>query len=545
MKICAIIPSYNHYTRIADIIERLKREKLPVFIIDDGSDEPARSALALLHDESHNVIIQRFNTNQGKGAAVLEGFQLAFDRDFTHAVQIDADNQHDLDALLRLLELATANPEALISGEPIYDESIPKSRKIGRWVTHVWVWIETLSLRITDSMCGFRVYPLAAVKRLLAEESVGHRMQFDTDIMVRLFWRGVPPIMVPVKVTYPPDNTSNFDLWRDNWCISMMHTRLFLTMLFRLPGILAHRPPNLNPQHWANIHERGTYWGLRFCITAYRLLGPTGCQIVMTPIVLYFYLMGSPQRMASRQFLTRALKREPTFLEGYNHYMNFAMRMLDTLNAWAGEFPADRIQSTDPAELTRIEHDPRGGLFIVAHLGNTDVAHAVLDKKTQDRITILAHTSHAQNYNRMLQKLHPGTAANILQVTEIGPETIIDLKQRVERGEWIVIAGDRIPVLNKENSVAVPFLGNKASFPQGPWILGALLECPVYLLFCLKDGPSYHLTMEQFAERLDIPRNTREESLKAYVAKYAERLEHYTLMAPLQWYNFYDFWAPV
>jgi hypothetical protein len=45
---------------------------------------------------------------------------------------------------------------------------------------------------------------------------MGRRMDFDTEIMVRLFWRGVPPIMVPVRVTYPAENHSNFDLVTDN-----------------------------------------------------------------------------------------------------------------------------------------------------------------------------------------------------------------------------------------------------------------------------------------------------------------------------------------
>jgi predicted LPLAT superfamily acyltransferase len=542
MKLCAIIPSRNHYKVIGSIVQRVNEANLPVFIIDDGSDEPARSALAALQNEAGGIVVHRMDFNQGKGAAVMEGFRLATAAGFTHAVQLDADGQHDLNALPQLLKLAAIYPDALISGQPIYDSSIPKGRKIGRWITHIWVWIETLSLRITDSMCGFRVYPLLPVQKLLAEETLGRHMEFDTEIMVRLFWRGIAPVMLPLKVIYPPGNISNFDLWRDNWRITKTHTRLFLTMLSRLPSILAHRPPKTAPSdHWANLAERGGTWGLKFCAVAYRLLGREGCKIAMMPIVLYFYLAGSKQRHASRQFLTRVLKRSPTFVESYRHQMNFAMRALDVFIAWMGG--AVVVEPTNPDGFSEFTNNPRGGLIVVAHLGNVDAARAVLDKKTRERITILVHTRHAEHYNRMLRKFCPESATNIIQVTEIGPETIIDLKQRVERGEWIVIAGDRTSVLTREHNVFALFFGQEAAFPQGPWVLGALLECPVYLLFCLQEGKRYRLTMERFAESIQLPRSSREESLRSCVAQYALRLEHYSALAPLQWYNFFDFWT--
>ena len=242
MKICAVVPSHNHWSVLADVVARLRSEGVPVLIIDDGSAEPARTAIARLHAPQDGISVKRFEANQGKGVAVLEAFRLAWDEGFTHAVQVDADGQHDLDALPALLALANRHPDALITGLPRYDASIPMGRKIGRWMTHVWVWIETLSLQISDSMCGFRVYPLSAVRALLETQSVGRRMDFDTEIMVRLFWRGTPVCGLPVRVIYPPGNLSNFDLLRDNWRISMMHSRLVLAMLIRFPAILARRP---------------------------------------------------------------------------------------------------------------------------------------------------------------------------------------------------------------------------------------------------------------------------------------------------------------
>jgi len=163
----------------------------------------------------------------------------------TPAVQVDADGQHDVRDIPRLLALAAAQPQALVTGVPIYDESVPRSRLYGRYVTHFWVWVHTLSFRIRDSMCGFRVYPLEASLAIWNAGGVGRRMDFDTDILVRLHWRGAAIVELPTHVTYPLDGVSHFDLLRDNLRISWMHTRLFFGMLRRLPRLLWQRlaPP--------------------------------------------------------------------------------------------------------------------------------------------------------------------------------------------------------------------------------------------------------------------------------------------------------------
>lgn len=544
MKICAIIPSFNHHQAIGAIVERLCAEKIAVFIIDDGSVEPARSDLAKLHDESREVIVHRLDRNCGKGVAMVVGFRLAIAAGYSHALQVDADGQHDLDQLPQLLRLATEHPTALISGWPQYDDSIPLGRRIGRWLTHFWVWVETLSFRIPDSMCGFRVYPLAATEEVITHDRIGEHMDFDTEIMVRMVWRGTPVRMWPVKVIYPPGNLSNFALFADNWRITKMHSRLVCGMISRLPRLLLARfGLSLAPSHWATLRERGAYWGLRFCAASYRLLGPRFCRVVIAPIVLYFLLTGTEQRRASRQFLAHALGRPPRFGDVYRHFAAFAGRAVDTLGAWIGAIGEESIIVETPEILAQAAGDSRGALFVVAHLGNVEVSRATLEPDSLARLTILVHTHNAANYNRMLREFSPRAATNLIQVTEIGPETAIALKQRVDRGEWVVIAGDRTPVLSQGRVSEVAFFGEPAAFSNGPWILAALLDCPVYLLFCLRDGASHRLSLEHFAERIHLPRQERKAVLTEVIARYARRLEQQARRDPFQWFNFYDFWA--
>jgi len=241
MKLCIIIPFYNHAGAIAQVVEELKSLELPCFIVDDGSNEQAQEVLAQISGLESWVSVHRLPENRGKGAAVMAGCDAALAAGFTHGLQIDADGQHDVADAARLCEEARRHPAAMISGEALYDSTAPRSRKYGRYLTHVWVWINTLSFEIRDSMCGLRVYPLARTCAIWREHRVGRRMDFDTEIMVRLSWSGARIIAVPTRVTYPRDGVSHFKLLEDNVYISRMHARLFFGMLWRMPALLSRR----------------------------------------------------------------------------------------------------------------------------------------------------------------------------------------------------------------------------------------------------------------------------------------------------------------
>jgi predicted LPLAT superfamily acyltransferase len=272
-------------------------------------------------------------------------------------------------------------------------------------------------------------------------------------------------------------------------------------------------------------------------------LGRAGCLTLLAPAVLVFLLIGADQRRASRDFLARARGRRASLWTVYLHFMSFAARAVDSFRAWIGDIPPGAVLADTPEALARLMADRGGALLVVAHFGNVDLARALLDDATRARLTILVHTRHAVNYNRLLREFRPAAALNLIQVSEIGPETAIDLQQRIERGEWIVIAGDRTPVSGGAHASFVPFLGRDAAFSHGPWILAALLRCPVHLLFCVRVGGHWRLTLEHFADSVVLGRKDRRERLSAHAAAYAKRLETRARAFPLQWYNFFDFWA--
>ncbi|WP_422508225.1 glycosyltransferase family 2 protein [Stenotrophomonas sp. GZD-301] len=237
-----VIPVYDHAGAIGAVVQGVLASGAPCLLVDDGSHAPCAQVLdALVQAHAPAVTLLRLAENQGKGGAMLAGFAEAARQGYTHVLQIDADGQHDTVDIPRFLALSQQHPQTVICGTPAYDASVPKARLYGRYATHIWVWINTLSLHLRDSMCGFRVYPLPPVTRLAAEETIGRRMDFDSEILVRLFWRGVAVINLPTRVTYPSDGVSHFDVWRDNVRISCMHTRLFFGMLRRAPRLLWRR----------------------------------------------------------------------------------------------------------------------------------------------------------------------------------------------------------------------------------------------------------------------------------------------------------------
>ena len=232
-----VIPVYDHGPSAMHLVQLVRQLGLPCIVVDDGSKAQCAAMLDAV-GKLPGVHLVRLAINQGKGAAVMAGLRSALLQGHTHALQIDGDGQHNVFDIPAFLELSLKNPNAVICGNPVYDSSVPRLRLVARYATHVWVWINTLSLTIRDSMCGFRVYPLAAVVELIDTERLGRRMDFDIEVLVRLHWRGVRVVNRQTCVTYPSGGISHFHLWRDNLLISVMHARLLFGMILRLPRLL-------------------------------------------------------------------------------------------------------------------------------------------------------------------------------------------------------------------------------------------------------------------------------------------------------------------
>jgi glycosyltransferase involved in cell wall biosynthesis len=225
---CAVIPSYDNPQTLPGVVASVRAYLADVFVVDDGSQVPVSEVLTPCPP---GVQIFRRVSNGGKGAAVKDGLRLARDAGFSHVLQLDADGQHDSHDIPRFLEAAKAQPLAFVTGKPTFDNSAPAARVWARQISVFWVSVETLSRRIADPLCGFRVYPLANLPPL---EELGDRMDFDPEIAVRLVWRGAPVVNLETAVRYlsrQEGGVSHFRAVRDTLLICWLHTRLVLSLL--------------------------------------------------------------------------------------------------------------------------------------------------------------------------------------------------------------------------------------------------------------------------------------------------------------------------
>ncbi|MBB34033.1 MAG: lipid A biosynthesis acyltransferase [Hirschia sp.] len=300
--------------------------------------------------------------------------------------------------------------------------------------------------------------------------------------------------------------------------------------------------------NWARQDERGSTLGVTFAATLYRVLGRGASLLLLSPGVLYFYLTGRAQRRASMDYLNRMhelghIPAKPGFWMGYHHFMAFTGAMLDRLGSWLGRFKPTDIDGADGEDFKQAKA-AGGALILTAHLGNPDLLRAVATVNRRFRVNVLMDTENAEKYNGVINQLSKSSTVRLVQVTSIDVNVALSLSQAIERGEWVVMAADRRPAHNHGGVVPVSFLGGNVSMPMGPYILGAALKCPVYCLACVRKDKGFKLIFDKLADQMDLPRKSRLEAAGAYAQTYANWLEQAVAQAPLQWFNFFDYWEP-
>lgn len=305
--------------------------------------------------------------------------------------------------------------------------------------------------------------------------------------------------------------------------------------------------------HWANSIEAGTLGGLRFLSLVQRVLGRRVLSVFMYPVVAYFYVVRSEARRASAAYLSQHYKsfpddwsRPPNRLDSLRHFLEFAESVIDKLLSWRIPVSAEDFSLIDEPAVRRTEQDNRGLLVIGSHHGSIENCRAFLQSSLEHVVNLLVYDKNAQNYVQLMQDFNDEARVNIYQVDEFSISTMLLFREKVKRGEWIFIAGDRIPISGDNRTLPVKFLGAEARFPVGPYLLAHALQCPVRLMFSWqnhvgKDKKLYFNVVE-FSERISLPPRLREERLAVLVQEYATHLESVVRRAPFQWFNFYEFW---
>jgi predicted LPLAT superfamily acyltransferase len=232
---------------------------------------------------------------------------------------------------------------------------------------------------------------------------------------------------------------------------------------------------------------------------------------------------------------------QPGWRTSFRHFIELGQVMLDKVLIFSGGITLKDITAHAREVMNDRVKRGEGGVVLTAHVGNLEAMQALSEDNQNLRLTILVHTKHAESFNRVLEKAKPRRKPTLIEVTDFSPDLALKLADRVAKGEWIVVAADRVPV-SSDRSVDANFLGARAPFPAGPHVLAGVLGCPMVFVVSLKQGDRYHVHYELLTERLEWSRSTRNEVVAGSVQKFADRLSHYCEIAPLQWFNFFPFW---
>ncbi len=298
-------------------------------------------------------------------------------------------------------------------------------------------------------------------------------------------------------------------------------------------------------RHWAGINESTFVAGMRLLFWVCRVFGRWPFRVVLYPVLAWYVLAKPAARRASTDYLNHMRVFVPVpsgWLGVIRHFGAFAESILDKMLLWGGLFDTTSVRIHGQAPLLHLLEQKRGAVLLCAHLGNMDLCRVLSHAQPGLKLTVLVHTRHARAFNEMLAAIDPRSQMNLMQVTEMTPATAMLLAEKVEQGEFVVIAADRVPVSADPRVAVVPFLGQDAAFPVGPYVLAGILQCPLHLMFSVRGKDGYEIHFEQLSEGVKLPRKGREQALAELAAAYAVRLQYHAMRSPLEWFNFYDFW---
>jgi len=303
---------------------------------------------------------------------------------------------------------------------------------------------------------------------------------------------------------------------------------------------------------WTGIGERGSLLGLRFTAFCYRALGRPVTLPLVYAIVTYFFLTDAPGRRASIAYLRRVAARStagelagrrPGLRESFRHYRTFALAIVDRLDIWLRDGRDVRFEKHGTELFDREEAQNRGTLILGAHLGSFDAMRS-LAAQTGITVNVVMFTDNAPRINRIFREIAPDLEQRIIAVDPTSVQSVFAIRERLRRGEHVAILADRIEAGDRDRKSAVTLLGGRVELPQAPVLLAGLLGCPVYVVLALRMGPAhYRVHVEPLVDRVVLPRRGRESAVREVLALYARCLERYCLMAPYQWFNFFDYWG--
>lgn len=256
-RLVVVAPTFDNAATLRAVLDGVAARGLPIIVTNDGSRDDTAAILGRWLDGTPGRWVVTHDVNRGKAAALRSGFARAAELGFTHALTIDTDGQHDPADVEALVRLSVADPRAIVVGSrPVDPACYPTRSRVGRWCSNVLVWFIG-GVRVGDSQCGLRVYPLDVVRTLGAHTS---RYAFETEVLARAGWANVPVAQTTIRCIYelPSGRVTHFRPWRDSLSAAWMHTRLIARSLYFWPPQKMH--PTDDRTTTGTLVERTLRW---------------------------------------------------------------------------------------------------------------------------------------------------------------------------------------------------------------------------------------------------------------------------------------------
>ena len=295
---------------------------------------------------------------------------------------------------------------------------------------------------------------------------------------------------------------------------------------------------------WRQVREVGSDWGMGFVARLALRLGRRPVHILLRLVALYYFLFHPAVRRRSRDFL-QTVGAAAGWRAVYRNLLRFAECTLDRVFFLRGDVGALELRHHGHDHLDNLARHGRGAIVLGAHLGSFESLRC-LGQASKLPLHIVADVRNAGRMQKLLSRLVPSEKLRFIDAGGSAAELASEVRAAVDRGELVAILADRV---SGPRTVVVPFLGRQVHFPAGPFLVAAVLGCPVYLAFGLYFAPRrYELYCEPLADGIQLPRHLaragRNAAMASVVASYAARLEHYCRLAPDNWFNFFDFFTP-
>ncbi len=293
-------------------------------------------------------------------------------------------------------------------------------------------------------------------------------------------------------------------------------------------------------EEWATRRERGSVTLIRLMVWITLRLGRPAARLLLGPVCAYFFFCAPAARAASRVWLDRALGRRASPADGWRHIWSFASCVLDRVLLLNDRTDLFEITLHGEAVLADVRARHGGGFLFGAHLGSFEVMRTMARALGDTRVTLVMYEDNARKTNQVLHAINPDLGIEIIGLGR--PGSMIAVKERLDDGHLVGILADR--GLDGERTVSLPFFGEPARFPVGPFRLATLLKRPVVFMTGLyRGGARYDIHFELLTDVDTAAGLTTEQAIEQTMRRYVARLEHYSRSAPWNWFNFYDFWA--